>query len=442
MTYQVAGTNYKQTPIAGRERLGRGVESLAETLAYAAELLGASECVLLRTCNRLEIYFIAPVRPSTPEQVQALFTRLAGASGGELTDSIYHFTDKQAVRHLFEVASGLDSMILGEHEILGQVKAALGEATRAGQAGARLTRLFRQAMRTGKRARAETAISSGIFSVGQCACRLAQQALGGTQGKQVLLFGAGIIAKAVAKHLSVACGGVVRVFSRTLSRAKELAESLGGEAVASEQLPGAFSSSDVVVGCASAPHHVIGVAQVKEAMQARGERPMVVIDLGVPRNVDPAVGALAGVHLYNLDDLEAVVAENAKARQDEIRHVEAIIEEELARFEQAEAQELTAELIVQLRAKAEELRQECLRRADGKLSAEGGEELLDYITDLLVRKLLHQPILALKEAAYRAEEGEAELAAVVARIFGLNGSNPSSVRENPQIEPEVAAQTE
>lgn len=442
MSYQIAGTNYKQTPIAGRERLGRGAESVAETLACASQLLGTAECVLLRTCNRLEVYFITPVHPSNLERVRALFSRLAGANGGELTDSIYHYTGKQAIRHLFEVASGLDSMILGEHEILGQVKTALSESAQAGRAGPLLTRLFRQAMKTGKRARAETAISSGIFSVGQCACRLAQQALGETQGKQVLLFGAGIIAKAVAKHLSVACGGVVRVFSRTPSRAKELADSLGGEAVVSEQLPAAFSSSDVVVGCASAPHHVIGVAQVQEAMQARDGRPMVVIDLGVPRNVDPAVGSLVGVHLYNLDDLEAVVAENAKARQAEIRHVGAIIDEEMSNFEQAEAQEMTADLIVQLRARAEELRQECLQRAGGKLSSEDSAELLDYITDLLVRKLLHQPIVALKEAACRAEGGETDLAAIVARIFGLNESDPSATTDDSQLKPEVAAQTE
>jgi glutamyl-tRNA reductase len=326
-------------------------------------------------------------------------------------------------------------MVLGEYEILGQVRAALAEAQELGQAGSVLASLFQQAVKTGKRARSETAISSGIFSVGQCAVRVTQQALGGLEGKRVLVFGAGRMARTATKHLTTSRAGVVSVFSRTHSRAQELAESLGGEAISAEQLPAAFRASDIVLGCASAPHHVIGLAELQEAMGARPERPMVVVDLGVPRNVDPAVGSLPHVTLFNLDDLQKVVSENAKAREAEVERVRGIIAEEMAGLQCPEEQEQTNRLIVELRARAEKLRQECLSRAGGRLSGGEEAELLDYVTDLLVRKLLHQPIIALKEAACAPNGREADVASLVSRIFGLNGRDLSAVADEENLQP-------
>ena len=425
VSVQVAGTSYKYASIESRERLGRDTGDGAAALARAAHLLDADGCVLLRTCNRVEIYFIAPVDPANLARIREFFTWLAGSDGAVVPGEIYHYAGPEATRHLFDVACGLDSMILGEYEILGQVKAALAEALEAGLAGAALSRLFHQAVKTGKRARSETGISSGIYSVGQCAVRLAEQSLGDLHGKHVLLFGAGRIARAASKHLAVSCGTDVTVFSRTAARAAELAEHLHGRSIASDQLPDAFRSSDIVIGCASAPHHVIGVAELQEAMEARHGRPMVVVDLGVPRNVDPAVGALPDVYLFNLDDLESAVSDNAKAREAEVRKVRSIIDEELAAVLCPEAQQRMTDLIVQLRARAEELRQECLRRACGGNSAQVDAQLLDQTTDLLVRKLLHGPIFALREAARAANADDTQIAAMVARIFDLDEPNPS-----------------
>ena len=425
LTVHVAGTSFRYTPIESRERLGRGTDSSRDSLARASQALDARECVMLRTCNRLEIYFVAPDDPSSRQRARELFQRLAG-DDDEAAENIYHFAGREAIRHLLEVSSGLDSMVLGEYEILGQIRAALAEAQEFGNAGFVLTPLFQRAVKTGKRARSETAISSGIFSVGQCAVRLTQQALGGIEGKRVLVFGAGRMARTATKHLTASRAGAVAIFSRTHSRAKELAESLGGEAISAEQLPAAFRACDIVLGCASAPHHVIGVAELQEAMGARPNRPIVVVDLGVPRNVDPAVGSLPHVKLFNLDDLQKVVSENAQAREAEVERVRDIIAEELAGLQCPQAQEQTNRLIVELRARAEEVRQECLTRAGGRLSGSEEVELLDYVTDLLVRKLLHQPIIALKDAACAPDGRQADVAAMVSRIFGLNGRYQSA----------------
>lgn len=443
LTVQVLGTNHKHTRLADRERLVPGADSVRELLRRSRESLAARECAVLCTCNRIEVYFVAPeLEGDGRGRMRDLFGQVCDAPGETAKPVVYYHRGDQAVGHLLTVACGLDSMVLGEHEILGQVKTALGQALDNGYAGPELRRVFNSAIRAGKRARSETEISSGIFSVGQCAVRLAQQALGDLDGKRVLVFGAGRIAKTAAKHIAASCSGSITVFSRTPSRAHELAESVGGRAIQSDQLTEAFRASDIVLGCASAPHHVIGMDELRDAMAARPDRPMVVVDLGVPRNVDPAVASLPGIHLFNLDDLEAVVAENARARQAEIRQVEAIIEEELAPFEHAGGQELSAKLIVELRARAEELRQECLRQVAGRPSGGEDAEALDRATDLLVRKLLHQPIVALRRAACAPNGGEAALAAMVARIFGLNGEKRAAVTDQDCREPITAARAD
>jgi len=411
---QVLGINHRQASVAAREQVV-ATWPAASLASHAREALRASECVLLRTCNRVELYYVAPLAAVDEDAGKAL---ICGAEQDACATphQVEHLVGPEAARHLFEVASGLDSMVLGEYEILGQVRQALAEAVENGWCGPVLRRLFDHAVRTGKRARRETAISSGLFSVGQCAARMAQQVIGSLEGRRVLVFGAGRIARVTAKHL--ACSGVrsITVFSRTHERARELASGCGGRAITAEELPSAMEESDIVVGCASAPHYVITPGDLEATMSRRGSRPLVVIDLGVPRNVDPAVGAMAGLHLFNIDDLERVVAEHAGEREQEVRHVRAIVEEEAGEFAHWLDERSVSDLISELRAKAESARQECLGLAERKLS-EDDLAMVAYLLDLLVRKLLHAPISAIRGAA--SDGVEAHLLAAAKRLFGL-----------------------
>ncbi len=422
------GTNHRHTPLAGRERLALGVEFTHRFLERARAALGTRECVALWTCNRIEIYFVTSGGRPSERGARELFGKACDSSELALADSVYHYSGTQAVRHLFEVASGLDSMVLGEHEILGQVKSALSEALHGGYGGPVLTRLFNHAIRVGKRARRETAISSGIFSVGQCAARAAGDVVGNLAGKCILVFGAGRIAKVTAKHMTALGAGPITVFSRTRARAEELAELVGGHAITAEEVPGALRASDILVGCASAPHHLVRAAEIRHAVRERSGRPLVVIDLAVPRNVEPEVGRVRGVHLFNLDDLEGVVAENRGARQAEIQRVRAIVAEELSDFERLEVPGDATAVISKLRASAEQVRQQCLREAGRGQLSEEDLRLFNYLTDLLVRRLLHRPTVALRECARGDGGDDVDLVAAIARLFDLDGADDCECR--------------
>jgi glutamyl-tRNA reductase len=416
LVLRVLGTNHKGASLDDREQMAASAGTDDGFLGRAGAALGARECVALRTCNRIEIYYLASTTRQDEHSVEELFRDACGLSAPTSTDSVYCYSGEEAASHLFAVACGLDSMVLGEHEILGQVRSALGQAVRLGHAGPGLTDLFNHAVRVGRRARRETAISSGIFSVGQCAVRLARQALGDLKGSRLLVVGAGQIARVVAKHMAAMGLQCVTIFSRTTERAQELAATLGGRAITADELPQALLMSDIVVGCAAVPHHCIGAAQIRRATQERGGRPLVVVDMGVPRNVEPEVGQLAGVHLFDLDDLSAVVAENRDAREAEILRVKSIIAEEVIAYQDRETQAEARAVIAKLREKAEQLRQECLIHARRRQLPEDHLACFDYISDLLVRKLLHAPSRALREASCG---DDSELLSAVRRLFDI-----------------------
>lgn len=446
---QVVGVSHRQASVSAREQIGFSRSAYA-LLAEARRALGASECVLLRTCNRVELYCLAPFDEPTREAATALLS--ASDDGSCLSEEqVYHFVGPEAVRHLFEVASGLDSMVLGEYEILGQVRRAAAEPQREtseappsqsetmapasepaanGCAGPVLKRLFDHAVRTGKRARRETAISSGIFSVGQCAARMAQGVIGSLEGRRVFVFGAGRIARTTAKHLSTFGVASITVFSRTYGKACELAECYGGRAITAEELPAALAESDILVGCASAPHYVITAADLEPVVRERRDRPLVVIDLGVPRNVDPAAGDTPGVHLFNIDDLERVVAEHADEREREVQRVRAIVAEEAREFARWLDERSVADLITALVAKAENVRQECLGLAERKLS-EQDLPAVGYLLDLLARKLLHDPIAAIRNAAAAGGSG-GDIVAAARQLFGLSQDAAQEATASPE----------
>jgi glutamyl-tRNA reductase len=419
---QVVGTNHKRVPVAARERIAAGGDAPGKLLERARVEFHADELALLRTCNRFEIYFIGPLNGRSASSAANLLAQAGGGDKALPADKVYHLSGRDAVSHLFEVAAGLDSMVLGEHEILGQVRSALPEAAAAGFAGATLTRLFSHAARAGKRARRETAISSGIFSVGQCGARMALEVLGDLRGRRILVFGAGRMAKVTAKHLAELGATCISVFSRTYERAHDLACIVRGQAVTARELMDTLHGADIIVGCAAAPHHLIRPEQIREAMAGREARPLVVIDLGVPRNVDPAVAQIPNVHLFNIDDLEVVVSQHAGEREQEVARVRSIVSEEVQAFEHWRDQAKVKDLISQLRERAEQARQECMKLACRGACSQRDSEMMEYVTDLLVRKLLHRPIAAIRSAAGGEGEGGSDVTAAVRELFGLGES--------------------
>ena len=321
-TTHVLGLNHRTAPVSIREQFAADPLRTRDWLELAPGNAPIRESVLLSTCNRVDLHVVTPDASLITPQATELTPHAA-----------YYHPRAEAVTHLLSVASGLDSLVLGEHEIMAQIKEALKLSLEEGRCGPTLARLFHHALRSGKRARSETAISSGLFSVGQCAARKAQAVLGELAGKRLLIFGAGRIAHVTAKHMIAAEAGPIAVYSRTKERAEALALPLGATAVDALGLMDALRDSDILVGCATAPHHLVGCAEIVEATHARNRRPLVVIDLGMPRNVDPEVGRLPGVHLFNIDHLEAVVAEDIGSREAESERVRTIVREEVATFQ-------------------------------------------------------------------------------------------------------------
>jgi len=329
---EVVGTNYKLTRLAERDRLAASKLPPRELAARVRAELGTQECIVLRTCNRIEIYVADVSGALSGEAVRTLLCEPIEGADALPAAHTYHCNGGDAVAHLFSVASGIDSMILGEHEIMAQVRSALAAARVARTAGRLLCRLFQHALRTGKRARRETAISAGVFSIGQCVARLAQQTVGSLTGKHLLLIGAGQVAKSVGKHMVALGAGPVTVLGRTAGRARPLAELLGGEAAGFERIEVAVAAADIVAACADAPHYVLRLGQVEEAWRQRDERPLLVLDLGAPRNVEPAIASLPCVSLLDLDAVEKYMGGQMAARAAEVARVRFIITEETQEF--------------------------------------------------------------------------------------------------------------
>lgn len=415
---RVVGISHRRTPLHRREKATVALDALPHLLARARRRLHASECVILSTCNRTELYLVSERSDDPRAAALELLVPDARMRRAIPESEVYVLTGREAATHLCEVAAGMDSLILGEHEILSQVKAAFQAAREAGCAGRLLSRLFDHALRAGKRARAETRIASGVFSVGHCAARAAAGVLGGLRGKSLLVIGAGRIAEATAKHLAHQGAAPIAVANRTLERAQEVAGRLGGAADTIANLPALLARADLVITCTSAPHFILDAQQVRRAAAHRPGRPMVIIDVGVPRDVEPDAAGVEGVRLFNLDDLEPVVAENARAREGEVNAVRGIIAEEVQSFEEWRLRSDVAPLIRDLRCRADAVRRECLGDVGRKLGHLSPADLaqVERLTDLLVKRLLHAPTTALRA---HPNGRPFTLAAAVRELFDL-----------------------
>jgi glutamyl-tRNA reductase len=396
------GVSHHQAPLDVRERLYLQDGHAAEL----AEALG--EAVVLSTCNRTEIYLLG----GDPDRARV---ELEERSGLELEGVLARWDDGEAVSHLFRVAAGLDSLVPGEGEILGQVRAAY----EAGTTGSLLDRVFRQALHAGRKVRAQTAIGESPASVSSAAAALAEQVFGNLDGRSILLVGAGKISEQAARNLLSRDARIAFVANRTLDHAEELAARFGAEALPLERIEEHLASADVVVSSTSSPGLVLDAPTVERALRARRGRQLLFIDLAVPRDLDPAIHDLEGCYLYDIDDLDAIVSETLAGRRGEAERAEAIVAAEAEKFHEWQASLDVVPAIASLRARAEEIREAELRKAEGLLGRldDSQRRAVESITSQIVNKLLHLPTVRMKQAAAAADG--VIYAEAVRHLFGL-----------------------
>ena len=422
------GLSHHTAPVEMRERLSYSPSALQAALARFgcgrdARPAGITELVILSTCNRLELYAVAPEASAEEQPYSHLFAFVAetkGLSVSELAGTLYQLADRQAVEHLCRVAAGLDSMILGEPQILGQVAEAFQAARGQGAAGPVLSALFRTAIRTGKRARTETAISHNSVSVSAVAVKRAASAVGDLQAAHALVLGAGEMAELTVEALRARGTGHITVVNRTHERAADLAARWGAEALVFEQLPQALAQADIVITSTGAPHIIVKPDMVQAAQAFRPHRPLVFIDIAVPRDVDPDVRQIPNVHYYDIDDLETSLNGALAERQLEIPRVEALVAEEVAAFGEWLRGLDMAALIAALRAKAEALRRAEVEKTLSHLTRldDTERQRIEALAEALVNKLLHAPTRRLKAGAGNGHA--AEYAAAARYLFELD----------------------
>lgn len=396
----VVGVDHTNAPIALRERLACSARYIPQQLQEARKV--STESVLLSTCNRVELYAVCQDVTQGRDDLLQVLSETRQIDLVELASYCYCFADQDAVSHLFGVTSGLYSLVPGEPQIQGQVVDALEIAQGGGFAGPLTSALFRAAVVAGKRARSETSISRNAVSLSHVAVQLARRLLADFHQAHVLLIGSGKMSELAARNLKDNGARQVVLVNRTQAHAEELARTLQATLRPFQELPEALLDADVVISSTTAPHAILTVDLMEQIMEQRKQRSLLLIDIAMPRDVDPEVGNLAGVHLYNLDNLQSEVERGIQLRLQETDHVQAIIAEEVEAFEHWQASLSVVSTISDLRQQAEVVRQQELTRTLRQLSPTLSERELGAVKELtnrLMNKLLHTPTLKLKEAA-------------------------------------------
>ncbi len=390
----LVGTNHRLLPVQAREALALSTDQLPVHLQELNKHL--SEVVLLSTCNRIELY---GATPDVAAGESRLVDFLVGL--GAPADCLRAAQDRGAIAHLFAVAAGLDSMILGEYEILGQVRTAYQTARACQTVGSQLEALFQSAIHVGKRARSETAIGRGAASAAYAAVQLARQQFGELYERRVLVIGAGEMGQRVAKNLRAQGASTIIVANRTFDRAVALARELGGTAVHFDALADALVQADVVISATGAPHVILNAETISRAMALRSRRPLCIIDIAVPRDVDPAARLVPDVHVFDLDALQLVTEQSMAEREKEAARVRAIVEAEVEEFLSRQGARSVSPVIRALRERAEAIRRGELARTLPRLGHlnEHEREIIDAMTRSMLRKFLAAPTMHLKHAS-------------------------------------------
>ncbi len=421
MNFRLIGVNHVSAPLEVRERLAVSEAQLPDAVRSLVEQPGVEEGMVLSTCNRVEV--LTSTRQGA--DLRGFLRSYFGLNADTLDSHLYEFEQRAAVRHVFRVASSLDSMVVGEPQILGQVKEAYAVARSLGAINSSLEALLSRAFAVAKRVRTETAIGSSSVSVASIAVELAEKIFGALEGKTVYLVGAGKMAELAARHLMARGAAKLLVSNRTYERAVELAESFDGKAVAFDQLHRTAEQADIIVTSTGASEPVFRKEHAEALRSRRRNRPVFFIDIAVPRNVDPRVNQLDGLFVYNVDDLQSLAASNAAERIKEAERAEKIIELEVDRFASRMKSLEVVPTILSLQEYCETIRQAEIDRIRGRLGAISPEQeaAIEGMTRAIINKLLHTPITTLKSSA--AEPEAATIHEMIRRIFNLD-LNPKS----------------
>src|SRR5215468_5339625 len=430
MRFQLIGVNHKTAPVEVRERLAIPESRLPEACKKLTEHPGIDEAMILSTCNRVEI--LANTKNGVGADLRGFIQNYFQLDGAELNKHLYEYNEREAVRHLFRVAASLDSMVVGEPQILGQVKEAYATARAVGAVRAQLDQLLTRAFAVAKRVRTETAVGSSSVSVASVAVELAQKIFGNLHGKHVFLVGAGKMSELAARHLLAHGCASIFVANRTYERAVSLAYKFKGQAIHFEDLHNTCDRADIVITSTGAPHAIFRREHGEIFLARRRNRPMFFIDIAVPRDVDPAMNKLDGIFVYDIDDLQEAVSTHAEGRKREADRAEQIIEAEVERF-QARLQTLhVVPAIVSLQDHFETIRQAELDRVRGRLGKLTAEQELavDALTHGIINKIMHTPITRLKSAA--ADPEITTLLDTFRRIFNLQHKHKEPVEVEPE----------
>ncbi len=431
MSLTLIGVNHKSAPIEVRERIAISRDELPGTTRALAAVPGVLECMIVSTCNRVEILAVVN---SAAADLNSFFHKHFGLDPALLAPHLYEHRDREAVRHLFRVAASLDSMVVGEPQILGQVKEAFAVARASGTVAGQLEHLLQSAFAAAKKVRSETEIGSNSVSIASVAVELARKIFGSLQGRTVFLVGAGKMSELAARHLVQQGAGAILVTNRTLERARHMAETFQGKVIPFDQLYEAASQADIVISSTGAPHPIFRREHGQAFLHRRRNQPMFFIDIAVPRDVDPAMGKAEGIFVYDIDDLQQVVSSHVADRRVEADRAEAIVQMEVDKF-QGRLQTLdVVPTIVSLQEHLETVRQAEIDRVRGRLGTLTPEQELavEALSRGIINKIMHTPITTLKSAARESAEVTTVID-LVRKLFGLRDAHAAASHEEDAV---------
>lgn len=419
MDLLTVGINHRTAPLALREKIAFTPDNLGPALADLMQAAGLSEVAILSTCNRTEIYAIDPTQ--SPDKIAQWLAGYHKVTLEELQTAVYVHNSTASLRHLLRVATGLDSMVLGEPQILGQVKDCFSQAKYHGALGPQLDRLSQNAYRIAKQVRSSTSIGHTPVSLASIAVDLAAQLFTDIAACNVLLVGAGDTIGLVGRHLRQAGAGNITIANRTLQNALSLAEALGGKAATLADIPSLLTSTDILISSTASALPVLGKGTVERALKQRRHKPIFMVDLAVPRDIEPEIASLADVYLYSIDDLEQITAENMSNREEAAREAETIINDAVSELAASDKSLAVVDVLVKFRKRHESIKEAELERALQRLAkGEDPQTVLDNFANLLTNKIIHTPSIQLKKAS---TEGRTDVIDAINHLYDLDGQD-------------------